>query len=154
MCEVRLMSNHSCQGRSMGDIPEGQPTIALALPSAASSAYLLRRELVELCARQAVDAEEAADFVLAVSEAFSNALKHGQLSPDDRIEVGLWVSGRAARVRLEYAGQPFEPGPATLPASSSTGGRGRFLMKELADRVEYRFDRGRTTVELRKEWRA
>ena len=86
--------------------------------------------------------EDAASRVMTAStEAMANALEHGS-GPGARVEMAFRVTCRAASVRVTDAGragrravpgdEPVAP-PATCPY-----GRGRLLMRALADEVRIR----------------
>lgn len=113
---------------------------------------LVREALQKAYRRAGVDEEAAHDFMLAVSEAFSNAICHGSSRPGDAIEVRLSVGTEGALVSLKYRGEPFAAGTPRLPDDGSTNGRGRYLIQILADRVEYEFNQGWTRAELCKQW--
>lgn len=112
----------------------------------------LRRLLVQLCDQVAIDEQAVGDFVLAVSEAFSNAVRHGVRSAAGRVEALVEITATAGRVVLTYPGEPFTLDDPRLPDPASTGGRGRYLIKLLVDRVDYTFNAGMTHAELWKQW--
>ena len=89
-------------------------------------------------------------FALAVSEAFSNAVRHGTSRPGDSVEAWIRITPETAHVTLRYPGQPFAITPPTLLEAHSTNGRGRYLMSVLADCVDDRFAEGSTQIELEK----
>lgn len=125
----------------------------LELAAAASSATILRRTLAQKLNEQRVDEDDAADFTLAVVEAFSNAVRHGAASPECVILASLNFQSTTCSVTLDYPGEPFRTDAPRLPAAFSTGGRGRYLMTVLTDRVDYEFRCGMTRVRLLKHWR-
>lgn len=112
----------------------------------------LRRLLVQLCGQIPVDEQSVGDFALAVSEAFSNAVKHGMRSRPGNVEATVEITPTSGRVVLEYPGEPFALDEPCLPDPGSTGGRGRYLIKLLVDRVDYTFTAGITQAELWKQW--
>jgi len=125
----------------------------LHLDADLAAARVLRQAVIALC--EQVQADEAAigDFALAVSEAFSNAVRHGVGARQAFIEAQVEVNGEGARVCLRYPGEPFALDEPCLPAVDATGGRGRFLMSILTDQVHYHFERGITQATLTKQWR-
>lgn len=125
----------------------------LHLEADLSAARVLRQAVIALCEQAQADEAAIGDFALAVSEAFSNAVRHGVGTRQARIEARVEVSGDGARVCLRYPGEPFALDEPYLPAPDATGGRGRFLMSVLTDQVQYHFERGMTQATLTKGWR-
>lgn len=124
----------------------------LTLDADVAAGRVLRRLLVQLCDQTAIDEQSVGDFVLAVSEAFSNAVCHGVRSTTGQVEATVEISATAGRVVLKYPGEPFPLDEPRLPDPASTGGRGRYLIKLLVDRVDYTFTAGVTHAELWKQW--
>lgn len=118
------------------------------LPSQTESIRELRRRLQEVCTEASVDREVCHELSVAATEAFTNAVRHGNLSENEPIHVGLSASPDCLSLWLEYPGQPFEPQEPVLPPEPETHGRGRFLMKTFCDDVKYRFLNGSTRVDL------
>jgi serine/threonine-protein kinase RsbW len=85
--------------------------------------------------------DAAADLVMAVDEALSNAHRHGQVN--ERLVV---------RVRDSVNG--FDPALLSDPCVSENvlkeNGRGLFLMRAMADSVEFDYSSGEFTVTLVK----
>jgi anti-sigma regulatory factor (Ser/Thr protein kinase) len=86
--------------------------------------------------------DDAAIRVMTAStEAMANALEHGS-GPGARVEMAFRVTRRAASVRVTDAGRPGRravPGDEPeAPPTTSTHGRGRLLMRALADDVRIR----------------
>ena len=127
-------------------------TEQLALQAEMSNVKVLRQELLRLCRDYHVNEDAAGDLALAVSEAFTNAVRHGTGRPDALIEASIRVSPAECDVSLYYPGNPFQTPPPRLPDCHATGGRGRYLMSVLVDRVQYRFHDGMTEIELHKSW--
>jgi anti-sigma regulatory factor (Ser/Thr protein kinase) len=124
----------------------------LTLPADQASGREVRQALADLYRRCGVPGDRGDDFSLAVSEAFSNAVRHGTCAEEDEIDVCLEMSAEGCCVTLSYAGEPFTLDSPGLPHDTSTNGRGRYLMSVLADAVEYEFAQGRTRVMLSKRW--
>lgn len=112
----------------------------------------LRKAVRDLCEQAGIADEAASDFLLAISEAFSNAVRYGTTPAEEPIRVRVWVSRIEARLSLEYAGEPFPQDPPRLPDIHSTGGRGRFLIDRLTDGADYQFANGQTRLHLFKRW--
>jgi anti-sigma regulatory factor (Ser/Thr protein kinase) len=86
------------------------------------------------------------DMVLAVSEAATNAIRHGggtgelELIQDDSRAL-------IAQISDDGPGMPADA-PVSHPSAEQVGGRGRYLMQEACDHVEYRTGPTGTTVRL------
>lgn len=82
--------------------------------------------------------DDAIRVMTASTEALANALEHGS-GPGARVEMAFTVSRRAASVRVTDAGRPGLPADLDdepeAPPEASTHGRGRLLMRALADEV-------------------
>jgi anti-sigma regulatory factor (Ser/Thr protein kinase) len=147
---VNAAANEYPPGRRRG----GQALLErLSLPADQASGRDVRQALTTLYQRCGVPGDPGDDFSLAVSEAFSNAVRHGACAEEDEIDVCLEMSAEGCRVTLSYAGEPFALDAPGLPHDTSTNGRGRYLMSVLADAVEYEFGQGRTRVVLSKRWK-
>ena len=87
--------------------------------------------------------------LLAVQEALVNAVEHGSL-PGAPIDVDVAVDGRRARVRVRGGrpGSASPSGPPAAPLPSQAHGRGRMIMKALAQRYDTRSSGAGTLVEL------
>jgi anti-sigma regulatory factor (Ser/Thr protein kinase) len=132
-------------------LPEPR-TQCFNLPARLESVRLVRQSLLALCTELGVDGDAAGDFALAVSEAFSNAVRHGTAGAHSKVEASILLTHQAGVVALRYPGDPFPLDAPRLPEGTSTGGRGRYLMSVLADQVGYEFTGGSTRIELRKRW--
>jgi anti-sigma regulatory factor (Ser/Thr protein kinase) len=95
------------------------------------------------------DEDACYDFVYAVNEAVTNAIRHG--APDERGRIGLSVSSDAGRLTFVVR----DSGTFLMPtrgedAAGSGGGRGFALMARLVDEVLLRIEPRGTTVTLSK----
>jgi anti-sigma regulatory factor (Ser/Thr protein kinase) len=122
----------------------------LCLPPLLESAVAMRHAVGAALQGMGGGPEEAADMVLAASEAFNNAICHGSMETDDHLWVGIEAIGMEIVVTLAYRGAPFPVVPPSLPQAHQSHGRGRYLMERLTDRVAYSFAQECTYVELRK----
>jgi serine/threonine-protein kinase RsbW len=113
----------------------------LQLPSEpASAAHAVR--FAEAIAREVAFPSETEDrLVLAMGEAITNAIRHGNaLDPRRLVRVEWSGDGEGGWLDVEDEGPGLDPGrlqDALLPANpTQTNGRGLFLIRMLADRVE------------------
>lgn len=94
---------------------------------------------------------EIDDLCVAVGEAFANIIRHGACTHGDHVR--LLVEHRSDRlvVQLAYRGEPFNTTPpCPEPDALSCGGYGLFIMRTLADRVEFEFAGGQTRLVMEK----
>ena len=124
----------------------------LTMPATPASYDVVRNALGSVRDRFNPSSDAAGDFTLAVSEAFTNAVFHGDCNGERVIE--MWVCGDSDTccVTLQYPGERFCLQEARLPEMTATRGRGRYLMQTLADEVDYHFVDGLTQVRLIKRW--
>lgn len=105
----------------------------------------LRRAVAHDPLLQALSPERQADFVLAINEAATNAVRHG----DERCRAAVWRD--ATRVVAEIACLSSVEDPLAgrrRPAVDAPGGRGLWLINQLCDLVELRSDEDGTTVRM------
>lgn len=91
------------------------------------------------------------NIMIAVTEAVNNAIKHGnQSSASKNVSLSLILEESLIRFIVEDEGTGFDyanlPDPTSPENLEKPGGRGIFLMKHLADEVE--FKEGGKIVEL------
>jgi anti-sigma regulatory factor (Ser/Thr protein kinase) len=90
------------------------------------------------------------DIILAVGEAFANAVAHGSGSRYEQVGLTVWAWPKSVTIELRYPGEPFDASPPGPPDLDQLTGRGRFLMSAVMDAVEYDFPPGETIVRLTK----
>lgn len=139
---------HLCDAR---EIPlEGE--VLVRLPLAAPENYSrLREEMRRVASELGMDSERSEELLLAVGEAVTNAIKHGQ---NGQCELRR-VDGRlVARVFDEGPGIRPEDLPASLLrqgfSTKVSLGMGYSLMLELCDAIWLASDPGGTVVQLEK----
>lgn len=91
--------------------------------------------------------------VLLVSEAVTNAMKHGNRFDDGkRVRLEIVIREDRVIVCVQDEGQGFDPEAIENPLDESNlmreSGRGLFLMKRMADVVTYDRDRRELCLEL------
>ncbi len=92
---------------------------------------------------------------LVTSEAVTNAIEHGnRLDAARSVHVRIEADGDGSvRVSVADEGDGFDPGAVPDPLRASAllaeGGRGLFLMRELADELAYEDDGRRVVLTLR-----
>jgi anti-sigma regulatory factor (Ser/Thr protein kinase) len=131
------------------DSANGITPFELRLPASGSELRSARDSVADAAAAFGLPPRDRYQFVYAVNEALTNAIKHG--SPDQDGTIGLRVEfdGDSIVCSVSDCG-PWEnpeirPGPNT-----GEGGRGLLLMSALADEVQVSVEPEATTVRLRK----
>ena len=107
---------------------------------------------VVIAADGAVPEFARSDIVLLVSELVTNAVRHGDLGPDESVRVTFERWPRRVRVAVSHSGTAFEHEPVPR-APDAIGGWGLLLVDRIADRWGIASTRGGTCVwfELRSE---
>lgn len=91
--------------------------------------------------------EITGSFMLLLSEAVSNAIDHGnEGDPEKKVFIRIEVTGSEIHASVRDEGEGFRPDINPDPLSEEnllkSSGRGVFLLKELADKLEFK-DEGR-----------
>jgi serine/threonine-protein kinase RsbW len=94
------------------------------------------------------------NMLVSLTEAVTNAIIHGNCNDQTKlVSISLRRQKDGLAIRVSDQGRGFDPGSVPDPTSpeciEKCGGRGIFLMQNLAD--ECRFMRGGSTVEMK--WR-
>jgi anti-sigma regulatory factor (Ser/Thr protein kinase) len=95
--------------------------------------------------RGLVDPDVVEDVALLVSEVVTNAVKHGVTSGSATVALTGEVSERSLHVQVVNTGSAFEV-PADGPENRDPGGRGLYLVDQLAHMWGVRHEDGQTTV--------
>ena len=89
-----------------------------------------------------LDEEQSYNIVLLTTEAVSNAMEHGNgLDIDKKVIIEFEATARRVVISVEDEGSGFRasrvPDPLAEENLLAEGGRGLFLMEELADDISY-----------------
>ena len=123
---------------------------SLALPRDAIGIPMVRRVLGD--AMRSLNVSEAciSDMLLAVSEACSNAVRHG--GPANRYEVTASIGYGRCDVRVADSGDGLPSVPLHFPPADTENGRGLLIMRSVVDEISFGITPGRgTTVNMRKQ---
>jgi anti-sigma regulatory factor (Ser/Thr protein kinase) len=120
----------------------------LRMDAGASELGAARRYADAAAAACGLDSDDSYDFVYAVNEAVTNAIRHG--SPDEHGQIVLSVLATEDRLSLSVRDFGTFVMPARSPQTGLEGGRGFALMERLVDDVQVQIDRHGTTVTLSK----
>ena len=107
-----------------------------------------RRFVDGAAARFGLEDQDRHDFTFAVNEAVSNAIEHGDPSPDGTIRLHVAAEDGALVFEVEDHGT-FAPGPAVIDPLNERG-RGLALMAATMDEVDVRRSATGTVVRLCK----
>jgi serine/threonine-protein kinase RsbW len=122
-------------------------------PGEPASVPLIRNHVGTVAQRLGFCEAGVRDILIAVSEAATNALKHG--SPrgvHDEIAVHCRVEADRFIIEVMDRGRGFDPltVPEPIAEQMQEGGMGIFFMRTLMDEVSFVCDRGGTTVRMVK----
>jgi serine/threonine-protein kinase RsbW len=148
---MKAARDHSCEA-------EGAPGSLLLLPVALSSLPLIGSRLRAYACEAAGErgeAKEVHDLRLAVQEACTNVIKHGQMSPEERrLVIRFEFAEDVLSVLITDQGAPFEPPEVSEPPGTredpAEGGYGLFLIRALVDEMFYEIRPRGNTLVLRK----
>jgi serine/threonine-protein kinase RsbW len=140
----------------MGARPNSSETVHLTIPSRLEELAQVHALLEELGRRHGMDEDYVNSLLIAVIEAGTNAVQHGNMFADDKVvKFEVTVDPGNVHVRVDDVGHGFDPSRVLNPTEGeqllSPHGRGLFLMRQLMDEVKFETgpDHG-TTVFLRK----
>lgn len=162
-----LASSRALDGSSSGRVPAmgGPPpnpgpnsrdVVHLSIPSRLEELAQVHAAIEELGRRHGLDEDFVNSVMIAVIEAGTNAVQHGNVFSDAKtVQFELTVTPAEIAVQVDDYGEGFDPARVADPTEGDhlldPHGRGLFLMRSLMDEVEFetRSDRG-TRVKLRK----
>ncbi len=133
-------------------------TIRLTVGSRYENIELVQAVLDEALEPLEVDEEGSYWMDIALREALTNAMKHGNaLDPEKKVEVVLEVGEDGIDITVEDEGSGFDPAAVEDPLAPDnllkTQGRGIFYMSKFMDKIEYDFGAGGgTKVRLYKKF--
>jgi len=127
-----------------------------------------RRELADIGERVdrfatacGLSSDEAALVNLALDELVTNVIKYGYDDADEhRIHVTVTVDGGLLTLLMDDDGKPFNPLEAPPPnldlpiEERPIGGLGVFIVRSLADSLDYRREQGHNILTLTKKLQA
>lgn len=102
---------------------------------------IVERMVVNLCEQMNIKEEKFGNILLALTEAVDNAIEHGNKNnPEKTVELSYKTSSEGLTFTVADQGQGFDPSHVsdpTNPTNISEEGRGLFVMKQLADKVDF-----------------
>jgi anti-sigma regulatory factor (Ser/Thr protein kinase) len=109
---------------------------------------IARKYAEDVAAAFGLDEDSRYEFVYAVNEAVTNAIRHGASDEEDMIHMSIVT--QADRLTFAVRDRGTFVMPEADGADTSAGGRGLALMASLVDEVDVHIDPGGTTVRLSK----
>lgn len=99
----------------------------------------------EVCEHHNVKEDHYGNILISLTEAVNNAIVHGnKLDASKTVSVRFWVGGDKLYFEVEDQGPGFDydnlPDPTAPENLEKPNGRGVFLMKNLADKCEFKDD--------------
>jgi len=93
------------------------------------------------------------DLMLIVTEATNNAILHGnKQNPSKKATLTITVEGDDLQIIVTDEGKGFDPNAIPNPLAQEnllkSGGRGVFLMKQMAKTLDYDFSKGGTRLSI------
>jgi serine/threonine-protein kinase RsbW len=135
----------------MGALTEDvQFTQRIDFPAKAENIALAEKLIDEACQKHGVHESHYGDILIAITEAVNNAIHHGnRLDPAKSVSLGYQVKGDRIIFVVSDEGAGFDynhlPDPTDPQNIERPHGRGVFLMRALADNVEFE-NNGATVV--------
>lgn len=114
----------------------------LKIESSADNLRLVERLIEDVCEIYNVSEDNFGNILIAVTEAVNNAIWHGNKgNPEKSVQIGFENLEKKITFTVSDEGQGFDynglPDPTDPNNIDKPNGRGVFLMKNLADKVEF-----------------
>lgn len=114
----------------------------LNIASTSENIRLVERLVEDVCEVFKVNEDNYGNILIAVTEAVNNAMYHGnQGNPNKHIKIGFEPGEKNIKFSVADEGMGFDydslPDPTDPINIDKPSGRGVFLMKNLADKVEF-----------------
>lgn len=119
--------------------------------SKADNIVIAEKLVDDVCKKFSVDEDFYGNILIAVTEAVNNAINHGnRQNPDKKVQLDFVERADRLSFSIQDEGEGFDhnalPDPTDPENIEKISGRGVFLMKHLADEVE--FSENGTRVEM------
>ena len=114
----------------------------LVLPSQMESLQTLDSFMSQLIASMELDPDASASVMVSTFEAVTNAIRHGnRLNPIKKVYIECCVEPTRINITVSDEGQGFCPDDVRDPTDPANieieGGRGVYLIRQLADEVRF-----------------
>jgi anti-sigma regulatory factor (Ser/Thr protein kinase) len=118
----------------------------LHLPARTSSLESARRFAEDAAQAHGFDEDECFDFVFAVNEAVTNAIRHG--APDEHGHIHLRIASDAANLTFTVRDHGTFHVPGRTSGAAAEGGRGLAFIATLADELRVQATPDGTVIAL------
>jgi serine/threonine-protein kinase RsbW len=117
-------------------------TPVLHLPSSTDNLSKVESLIDDVCSECRIAEDHYGNILVAVTEAVTNAIQHGnKYDPAKFIDVSYHTENARLCFTVKDEGQGFDfeklPDPTSPENIEKTNGRGVFLMRNLADSIEF-----------------
>ena len=124
------------------------PALCVRVPAEPASLAVVRAQLRQWFQTAGIGSDTAADLLLAVGEAASNAAEHAQDGAENKVELTVTAAATGDGVRLAVCDDGCWKPP---PESPGNRGHGLRVIAALVDTVHLSATGNGTTVEMIKE---
>lgn len=119
----------------------------ISFPAVSENISLVEKLIDEICSQHNINEDNYGNILVALTEAVNNAIHHGSKSDPEKIVYVSYVSDEKELFFIvQDQGDGFDydnlPDPTSPENIEKPNGRGVFLMKHLADNIEFK-DNGR-----------
>jgi serine/threonine-protein kinase RsbW len=123
----------------------------LRLPSNPCHIGMLESFVAKMVEYYKISPDKFGDILVSITEAVNNAIIHGNRQDESKVvQIQLCKHRDCIAIRVTDEGKGFDyrklPDPTCPENRRTLGGRGVFLMRQLADKL--RFDNNGSTVEI------
>jgi serine/threonine-protein kinase RsbW len=112
------------------------PSVRLRIPAKAEYITLVRLALSGLSRLRPLDEETLGDLKLAVTEACSNSVRHGNTSNGGTVEISYELHPDRLVIEVADEGPGFDPERPHARSNLAEGGLGIAIIRALADEFE------------------
>jgi serine/threonine-protein kinase RsbW len=114
----------------------------IVFSSKTENIVFVEKMVEEICEEFKISEDNFGNILVAITEAVNNAIQHGnKLNPNKSIDITFEQQEQALRFRVKDEGDGFDfsniPDPTDPENIEKPHGRGIFLMKHLADHVDF-----------------
>ncbi|OQX57041.1 ATP-binding protein [candidate division KSB1 bacterium] len=131
------------------------PTVRLIVPSRFEIVEELTLLIERITEQMHFDSDDRDNIVIAVTEAVSNAIIHGNRNDEEKkVQISIVTSDKKITIRVKDEGEGFDPNKLASPLEPNNilkeNGRGIFILHSLMDKVKFDFSAGGTEVIMTK----